>query len=567
MYYSKKIAVFSIMMLLGLGSAGTIFAAGNITSPRQYSQFLNTDLDNNGTKDFINWSPTSGGATVTDAALTGNIWGDTVGWINLNPAGGGVTNTCSGILGGYAWGQNTGWINFAPTAAVGANKPKIDTTTGEITGTVWSQNYGWITLNSSNGTYAGLTTSWHGCTGTGSGTGTGGGSSGHITSSTTTPPVTPTPVIPSTPGVPGNPQVPTIPSSPGTTGTSGSNPVNPPSIPKTTPTQNAAPVIVGATTIPHFSIGTFIGDAFNKIDFENKKGFAWLAMILAIIGLLSSIPGLITRFGNLLLTFFFARKKRRGVVFDSHTKEPLDPAYVSVIDAVTGQEVSTAITDMEGRFGFVLKKGSYKIVVNKTNYQFPSIKLAGKTNDEVYDHLYFGEVFTVSDEEEVVTMNIPMDAVGTDWNQQEKRRMNVIKYFIENQKVWGILFDILFIIGFIVSIVTTYYYPVWWNVLMIVMYLIVALLQFFGYGSISVGKITKDGVPLPFAVVRVINVSLDREVAHKVTSEHGGYFILVPRANYYISIDQKNSDGSYTKIFTSPALRADHGMINRSFNL
>jgi hypothetical protein len=221
---------------------------------------------------------------------------------------------------------------------------------------------------------------------------------------------------------------------------------------------------------------------------------------------------------------------------------------------------------MEGRFGFVLKKGSYKIVVNKTHYQFPSVKLAGRTSDEVYDHLYFGEVFTVNDEEEVVTMNVPMDAVGTDWNQQEKRRMNILKYFIENQKVWGVIFDILFIVGFVVSIVTTYYYPVWWNVLMIVMYIVIALLQFFGYGPISVGKITKNGAPLPFAVVRVFNVNLNREVAHKVTSELGGYLVLVPKADYYISIDQKNPDGSYTKVFTSTVMRADHGMINKSFD-
>jgi hypothetical protein len=275
---------------------------------------------------------------------------------------------------------------------------------------------------------------------------------------------------------------------------------------------------------------------------------------------------LVTRFGNLLLTFFLSRKKTRGVVYDSNTKEPLDPVYVSVVDATTGQEVATAITDMEGRFGFVLKKGSYKIVVNKTHYQFPSVKLAGRTSDEVYDHLYFGEVFTVNDEEEVVTMNVPMDAVGTDWNQQEKRRMNILKYFIENQKVWGVIFDILFIVGFVVSIVTTYYYPVWWNVLMIVMYIVIALLQFFGYGPISVGKITKNGAPLPFAVVRVFNVNLNREVAHKVTSELGGYLVLVPKADYYISIDQKNPDGSYTKVFTSTVMRADHGMINKSFD-
>ncbi|MEI8224259.1 MAG: hypothetical protein WCG20_04035 [bacterium] len=626
MYYFKKIAASLCIVVLALGFAGTTFAAGNITSPLQYSQFLNTDLDNDGTKDFINWSPTNGGATVGDSTLRGYIWGDTVGWINLSPDTSGVTNTCSGILGGYAWGQNTGWINFAPTNAVGANQPKINTTTGDITGSVWSQNYGWITLNSSNGTYAGLNTGWRGCSGSSGGGGGGSGLDvcqnitglqGTVPSGYYKVPADPSTIgdcfvdnggnlsddlctningiqysvpsgykkTPETFGVPGtcaeitggnNPDpiptptpdpTPTPNPTPGPTPAPDPDPtIQPPTPPPGDGSDGQIPIVAGSTDIGVLPIGTFLTSVLKGIDPKTPSGLAWVVPVLGAIGLLSSLPGLVTRFGNLLLTFFLSRKKTRGVVYDSNTKEPLDPVYVSVVDATTGQEVATAITDMEGRFGFVLKKGSYKIVVNKTHYQFPSVKLAGKISDEVYDHLYFGEVFTVNDEEEVVTMNIPMDAVGTDWNQQEKRRMNILKYLIENQKVWGIIFDILFIVGFVISIVTTYYYPVWWNVLMIIMYVVIALLQFFGYGPVSVGKITKNGTPLPFAVVRVFNVNLNREVAHKVTSELGGYFVLVPKADYYISIDQKNPDGSYTKVFTSTVMRADHGMINKSFD-
>jgi hypothetical protein len=176
-------------------------------------------------------------------------------------------------------------------------------------------------------------------------------------------------------------------------------------------------------------------------------------------------------------------------------------------------------------------------------------------------------VFTVTNDEQVVTMSVPMDAIGTDWNQQEKRRMGVMRYLIENYKIWGTLFDILFVLGFVASIVITYYDPIWWNFIMIGLYIIIAALQFFGYGPVSIGKITKDKTPLAYAVVRVINTNLNREVAHKITSDLGGYFILVPKADYHVTIDQKNTDGTYTKIFTSQPMRADHGMINRSFDL
>jgi hypothetical protein len=170
-YYMKSIKTIFIIALcfFGMSKAQVTFAAGNIDPVEKYSQFMNIDLDSNGTNDFINWNPTNGGATVGDSTLTGNIWGETTGWINLNPSNAGVTNTCSGILGGYAWGQNTGWINFAPTNATGPNQPKINTTTGAITGTVWSQNYGWIQLSSPDGTNSGLVTSWHGCSSGGGG--------------------------------------------------------------------------------------------------------------------------------------------------------------------------------------------------------------------------------------------------------------------------------------------------------------------------------------------------------------------------------------------------------------
>ncbi|MDR3519290.1 MAG: peptidoglycan-binding domain-containing protein [Candidatus Pacebacteria bacterium] len=75
--------------------------------------------------------------TVTDAGLTGNIWSQTYGWINLNPNMGGVVNDGSGNLSGYAWGQNVGWINFSGAEINSSGKftgiiGDADTTAGRI---------------------------------------------------------------------------------------------------------------------------------------------------------------------------------------------------------------------------------------------------------------------------------------------------------------------------------------------------------------------------------------------------------------------------------------------------
>lgn len=64
---------------------------------------------------WINFGCTTGcNASITDTAITGYVWSREYGWINLSPAnsGGGVTNNCSGQLGGNAWSSKLGWIDF-----------------------------------------------------------------------------------------------------------------------------------------------------------------------------------------------------------------------------------------------------------------------------------------------------------------------------------------------------------------------------------------------------------------------------------------------------------------------
>ncbi|MBI2048812.1 MAG: carboxypeptidase regulatory-like domain-containing protein, partial [Parcubacteria group bacterium] len=105
---------------------------------------------------------------------------------------------------------------------------------------------------------------------------------------------------------------------------------------------------------------------------------------------------------------FFGRGRKRkpwGTVYDSVTKRPLDPAYVSVRER--GREIATAITDIDGRYSLFLPAGTYEIVVNKTHYKFPSTILAGKDHDELYDHLYHGGP-VVAGGAEITALNIPL---------------------------------------------------------------------------------------------------------------------------------------------------------------
>ncbi len=123
---------------------------------------------------------------------------------------------------------------------------------------------------------------------------------------------------------------------------------------------------------------------------------------------------------NSILVLLTLRSKRKfwGIVYDSVTKQPLDPAIVKLA-YLGSNEVETCVTDMEGHYGFLAHPGKFKLLAKKTNYLFPSQTLSGDS-DGIFDHLYHGEFFELRGDSEVVAPNIPMDPVGTDWNQQAK---------------------------------------------------------------------------------------------------------------------------------------------------
>lgn len=292
---------------------------------------------------------------------------------------------------------------------------------------------------------------------------------------------------------------------------------------------------------------------------------AVLAFVGAL-GLLGAVPGATVQANRLLTIVLFSRKKIKGVVYDSSNKEPLDPVYVSVIDFVTKKEVTNQLTDLTGRFGFVLQKGTYAITVQKTHYAFPSKKLAGSVSDEIYDNLYFGAPFEVLNENHVVAMDIPMDKVESDWNQQEKHKKMFWRYLIQGQTKYGWVFNLLFVLGFFASVIISYLNPVWWNICMTALYLPIAFFQVYGHSWIKAGTLTKKGIPLAHAIIRVYNKN-GYEIMHKTTTEKGNYYMLVPRGAYTMRIEQKNAEGVYTVIHTVPAFSVRNGVINKSFDI
>lgn len=265
-----------------------------------------------------------------------------------------------------------------------------------------------------------------------------------------------------------------------------------------------------------------------------------------------------------LLTGLFRKKRNEpwGVVYDSVTKRPLDPAYVIAKLKENIKSKGEAITDLDGRYGFLLAPGEYVIEANKTHYKFPSEKLKGRNKDELYENLYFGDPFRVR-EGGVVHYNIPLDPMEFDWNEFAKKQDQVFQIYSKSQSIRLWVFNIIFYVGLVFSTLSMIYAPTLINILVVCVYLGILGFQIFWKVTHKVTRIVNKttGMPIPFALVRVWLSGLNTVVKKTVADEFGRFYFLVSPGTYYITVEQKQPDGSYVEVSRTGDLNLKRGVV------
>lgn len=281
-------------------------------------------------------------------------------------------------------------------------------------------------------------------------------------------------------------------------------------------------------------------------------------------GLIAGLVSVPIRIWNTIPVLMGYRRRKRpwGTVYDSVTKQPLDPVYVT-LKTEDGKDVSTSITDLDGRFGFLAAAGRYLISANKANYIFPSVKMAGKEKDELYENLYFGEQVEVKEKEDVIFKNIPMDAVNFNWNEFEKaKNKKLMKFYSKRDLFFARIATVLFVSGLVSSVVLFFLNNSVLNSIVLSLYVLIIVLRFFGIKPKTAGGVfDKDGYPLSFSIVRLFSSSLKKEVAHGVVGKTGKYYMLAPNGDYYIKVSKKTGEDSYEDVFTSADIKVSGGFV------
>lgn len=594
-----------------------IFASstdGTIDSTYKYAKA--TD----GVSGTFNFGTAQGNVHVTDTELTGHVWSDYYGWINLQPAGYGVTNDGEGNLSGYAWGQNIGWINFNPISS--GTRVTINSS-GIFSGYAWSQYLGWIVFNCSTNNSCGsgtfrVATDWRPVSErnnpTSGGTSSGGG--GGISAPPATPPApAPTPAPEPSPE-PAPAPVPTPEPQPEPT----TPPPTPSPDPGPSPSEPTPSGFIGS--IASFfggssgssggggGISTTLNQVVSGTVEQVKQSYEFAQETAAVVAkqtkeVVESPTGSVVtktvstvgvvgggiatasslflnplsfseiflipfRLWGLILAAFGLKRRSRpwGTVYDSVTKQPLDPAYV-VLQDEQGNEVNTSITDLDGRYGFLLAPGKYTIVANKTNYTFPSKKLAGRVADELYSDLYFGEPVTISEVGSVLTKNIPLDPQNFDWNEFAKSQKQVSRFYSKRDLLRRRITDAAFSAGFVVAVIAFWAAPHPYNVAIFVLYIILLLLRIFGAKKKVLSSVIDQttNTPLAFAIIRIYLSGPNQELMHKVTDKMGNFYALVPPGDYYMTVEKKNEDETYTLVHTTPVFSAKGGVVEEHLSV
>lgn len=532
----------------------------------------------------------------------------------------------AGLLSGYAWGENTGWINFGPFSDPAVSTVKIGSDgnfggTSGSAGYAWSQNYGWIKFDCTSPNtcvHTDWTASSGGTGGPGNGSGgvSGGGAAGGSgNSGTGAGTVTPTgPTSPANPASPTNPSTTDNHTSPDNGNQSDNQPpahsepvidepTQAPGDENTQPSDNPAQSQSEPSPFDNFSlpptlsesIGGIVGTITNagktivealsivttpagKIVTKTASAVGIVATFAAGIAAMAlanpiSLAELLLlpfRLWSLLLIAFGLKKRNRpwGTVYDSVTKQPIDPAYVMLTD-LQGNEVATSITDIDGRYGFVVAPGIYKLVANKTNFEFPSKKLAGRSEDELYGNLYFGDTVEIKEQGEIIAKNIPLDQQNFDWNEFAKNEQQRLSYYRHSDVVIARISTIFFWFGFVVAAIALLFSHNAYNSIIFILYVVMFIIRHYSPQFKVKGSVTAalTDQPLSFAIIHVLSVATGQEITHKVADRLGNYYGLMPNGTYNIVIDRKNPDASYTKIPVAQPVVVRDGYLQESFKV
>ncbi|MCS7317422.1 MAG: carboxypeptidase regulatory-like domain-containing protein [Candidatus Dojkabacteria bacterium] len=263
------------------------------------------------------------------------------------------------------------------------------------------------------------------------------------------------------------------------------------------------------------TLSKFIRNLFLNSNSQNLTLFSILSLLASILPLLvfTNLP--LTLLNLLLL---FAYKKRNsiwGIIVDEVTRMPIPFVTVRIYNHNTLFVVAQSITDLEGRYGFFVNDGKYRIEIVKDGYEHM-----------VYDNVQ------VTDSKH----NLPDEIYlkRADLNSKIIRKSNIVQSNFT--KLLNISSNILLILGIIFGILSIILDPNILNIFILFVYILIfyfksVKLDKHGYKPGSIIDST-NGYRIPFATIKVFN--LNKELVDIKKTNSSGFFDFYLTPGFYL---------------------------------
>lgn len=242
----------------------------------------------------------------------------------------------------------------------------------------------------------------------------------------------------------------------------------------------------------------------------------------------SKLPSM---FINLFGVLFYRRglRKRQGKVYNVDTGQPIPFARITIY-GTDGKAKDTKITDKYGAYFFLVPKGSYSIQAQKRGYEIVTNEESQDANT-VYDTIYTKEKVLEYEKEAMINESIPMKLNKTN---------PLIKLFSKSH-VYTI-FNILFAIGLIISIIISIADPNIYNYSISIVYVLLAILRNVNFIRPRWGTIaTPKGAVQAFTTVQTYNAEDSQFIGRTITDEYGRYAFILDKGEY--KIQAKTGEG------------------------
>lgn len=179
--------------------------------------------------------------------------------------------------------------------------------------------------------------------------------------------------------------------------------------------------------------------------------------------------------------------------------------------------------------------GTYRIVVEKNDFIFPSKILQEFKEDTEFLDIYHGEIIHVDESSTAISANIPLDVVGAKEKTPSRiiwdKRFRGIQNFIASLSVAA---------GLLAVIIS----PSWWTVLLLVS----QILLYYLFKRVASPKKPKSwGIvydkdskkPVGRAMARLFSKQFNKLVSTEITDNNGRYSFMVGPNEYYVTFDKE----------------------------